>query len=233
MGDAYIWSAVFVAVGLAFWLVGHFTMRRPRRRSRRMEIMPADPAFKSLHEDLLSLRRRNPDLPSLPTDVSDYENWFEEALKRVRLRSVARTIEQKTRLNEKINALHGTYLKYLTTYRDIKRVSREIEDDNSNADRRSERDEDLAERRHAAERAEITLREEEANEKIEQVRERTDRRKNPPPPPPRRLTKDEKIVQIEKETADKIKQHEGNPNVQDMLRRIGEDKKMRVMEEPD
>lgn len=175
-----------------------------------------------LREQMLSLTNMNPSLPAVPTVSTGYRGWIQEVKKRIELRSVHRTREEELKLIQQINVFWEEILRHKKTITALERIDIE-----------KARAAKLEPVQDEATIAEAELRATKARDEREQILAAAERRKIPPSPSPRRLTKDEKIVQIEKETADKIKQHEGNLNVQDMLRRIGEDKKMRVMEEPD
>src|SRR5947209_4201800 len=95
-------SIVLMGIGILLWVLGKSMEAKPRGSyTEGRQIMNIDQ--NTFRNRLVSLQVQNPDLPAVPPDAAFYEVWFQEALKRVKTRSVARTIAEETKLRRQIN----------------------------------------------------------------------------------------------------------------------------------
>ncbi len=103
------------------------SLARSRERQGGVEIMTARKddtdsqagAFDALRAELAGLRVMIPGVPSLPTRPVDYEGWFEDAFKRMQIRSEQRTLDEQNKILTRYDELYRQYLGLMKTTYDI------------------------------------------------------------------------------------------------------------------
>ena len=173
MGYGFALLLMFVAiVGL---IIVDYSARKRRPRPTDMVVyspgqrQPTDRAKgdsqMSIVDPLVLLQHENPDLPSIPSSTAVYEVWeiwFQEAMKRIALRSTLRTREETIKLNDQLLHYQLQCLTYLKNNASIREAG------------------GLAELEFEAKKKEILVRIARSDAEIRDL-------KNPPPQPRRHI----------------------------------------------
>jgi hypothetical protein len=129
MPDLALFVIIAVA-GLVLIFLGTSLQSRVRTREREqggVQIMTMhkdntesqDKAFEALRAELAGLRVMVPGMPSLPARPVDYEGWFEDAFKRMQMRSEQRTLDEQNKILTRYDQLYRQYLGLMKTTYDI------------------------------------------------------------------------------------------------------------------
>ena len=141
--------------------------------------MPADDAVRN---HLVALQREYPEVLSLALPIAplEYDGWIEEMLKRARMRRWGLTREQEATLIGQLTALQDRKLAYVDTTRKLSQAQRDLQRDEERATARRKYEDELEDKRHAAEQAELDLKIAEAQDKLERLKEEKAKRNTPP-----------------------------------------------------
>lgn len=141
--------------------------------------MPADDAVRN---HLVALQREYPEVLSLALPIAplEYDGWIEEMLKRARMRRWGLTREQEATLIGQLTALQDRKLAYVDTTRKLSQAQRDLQRDEERATARRKYEDELEDKRHAAEQAELELKIAEAQDKLERLKEEKAKRNTPP-----------------------------------------------------
>jgi uncharacterized protein YdiU (UPF0061 family) len=167
-------ACVFV-LGLILWLTGD---KKNTERSK-VPPMPADDAVRN---HLVALQREYPQVLSLALPIAplEYDGWIEEMLKRARMRRWGLTREQEATLIGQLTALQDRKLAYVDTTRKLSQAQRDLQRDQERAADRRQHEDEIEDKRHAAEQAELDLKIAEAQDKLARLKEEKAKRNTPP-----------------------------------------------------
>jgi hypothetical protein len=114
-GDVVAASALLFAAGFALRRVG---VHVARKEQQKVGVLAA--ATEQIRADIVRFQAENSYLPAVPVNLgTDYEGWFEEALKRIQLRSVHRTREEQLKLARQADELGRIYHSIVQTQQNI------------------------------------------------------------------------------------------------------------------
>lgn len=106
MSGMMLIGLALLSAGAALWILGYY---RQHQASRGEVVSMDDSAFE---QQLTGLVKAYPELlPSVPASSFEYDNWFQEVLKRVQLRSMSRTHAEGLVLLKQIGECHQEWLK--------------------------------------------------------------------------------------------------------------------------
>jgi len=212
-------SATFVITGLVLWSVA----ARRQRRDRKVIVMSPesealDRQYLELRVRLIEFSRQIGGLPALPDRPIDYEGWLQDVKKRIEMRSERRTLSEHVETVKRFNDLHAEWLRLAQLRYELGRVGA----------------------RGAVEDAKIQLELKQIaveNAKLDQqLRELT----SPKPPPPAPPTDEQRIRQLfrrantiamlNRVADEEIARYDDDPGTQDIIRRIRDDERQRILE---
>ncbi len=114
-GDILAASVALFVAGFAARKVGT-TMARKERQKRGM----LTAATEQIRQEIVRFQTENSYLPAVPVNLqADYDGWFEEALKRIQLRSVHRTREEQLKLARQADELGRIYHSIVETQQNV------------------------------------------------------------------------------------------------------------------
>jgi hypothetical protein len=104
-------ACVFV-FGMIVWLIDKEMYKRSRAKSAHRGVvrMREGNPSENTGDDMYALSSQYSGLPAVPVNPLDYDGWFEEVRKRIRMRSLGLTVVQETTLQNQLNALQGARL---------------------------------------------------------------------------------------------------------------------------
>jgi hypothetical protein len=123
-------AACLFVFGIILWVIGD----KKRKRFRGELVLGEEAIVAKSEEDkgalhitdpLVLLQQENPDLPAVPSSTAVYEVWevwFQEAMRRVALRSTRRTREETLRLNDQLLRYQLQCLTYLQNKANIREI---------------------------------------------------------------------------------------------------------------
>jgi uncharacterized protein YdiU (UPF0061 family) len=172
----YFLSFLCIAAAIALWLRGD-----KKQITERSNVLPM-PTDDAVRDGLVALQREYPQVLSLslPMAPVEYDGWIEEMLKRARMRTWGLTREQEATLIGQLTALQDRKLAYVDTTRKLSQAQRDLQRDEERAAARRKHDDELEEKRHAAEQVELELKIAEAQDKLDRLKEEKTKRNNPP-----------------------------------------------------
>jgi hypothetical protein len=104
-GSVMAAAAALFAVGFVLRKVGITVARKEQRKN-----LALSAATEQIRGELVRFQAENAYLPAVPVNLwSEYDGWFEEALKRVRLRSVRKTRAEQLALAQQAEELGRIY----------------------------------------------------------------------------------------------------------------------------
>lgn len=133
MGYGYGFGLLLIFVAVVGWIIVDYSARKRRPtdivKYSALQRRPTDPAEggspMTILDSLDLFQRENPDLPVVPSSTAVYEVWeiwFQEAMKRIALRSTLRTREEAIKLNEQLLHFQLQCLTYLKNKASIREV---------------------------------------------------------------------------------------------------------------
>ena len=169
-------AACLFVFGIILWMMGD---KKTNTERSKLPPMPADDA---VHNHLVALQREYPQVLSLALPIAplEYDGWIEEMLKRARMRRWGLTREQEATLIGQLTALQDRKLAYVDTTRKLSQAQRDLQRDQERAADRRQHEDEIEDKRHAAEQAELDLKIAEAQDKLARLKEEKAKRNTPP-----------------------------------------------------
>jgi hypothetical protein len=171
----YLLSILCIGGALALWL---FADKKTIAERSKLPPMPADD---TVRKHLVALQREYPQVLSLALPIAplEYNGWIEEMLKRARMRTWGLTREQEATLIGQLTALQDRKLAYVDSTRKLSQAQRDLQRDEERAAARRKYEDEIEEKRYAAEQAELELKIGEAQDKLERLKEEKAKRHSP------------------------------------------------------
>ena len=175
--------------------------------------------------EIIALRDQYSGLPAVPINPLQYDGWFEEVRKRMRMRSLGLTVAQETALQNQLNALQVARLTGVQTETHLQNALSDLAITRQSAKRRAENTDKIQ-----AKQAELDLLK--IDTEILKTQKQLDELKNPPAPPPlpKKENALERLARTFPEEEVELRKYPDNPDMQNFVKRYFDDKRMRIKE---